>query len=288
MPTAEDSLTRSSMGRGFDVLSALADLMVASPGGASVQEVAHALGRERSQISRTLSALADQRLVERGDDHRYRLAWGWYAAAQDLTDRRLRSAGVGVLDELAARTGEACFLGVLQGDSTLTIVESIPDGSRMIGSWIGRAYPAFCSDGGQAVLWDATDDEVRAVLAQTRFTSPGPNAPASVDDFLDRLHRARERGYAIVDQEAEPELYSVSAPVWDFRGEVAAAVQIVGERTALQPRTDALAQACVAAAEALSAALGAPAAGRGTRDVSDADRRERDVSDAGRGANAAH
>lgn len=250
------------MGRGFDVLSALADLMRDSPAGASVQEVAHALGRERSQISRTLSALADQRLVVRGDDHRYRLSWGWYAAAQDLTDRRLRSAGLGVLDELAAATGEASFLGVLRGDSTLTIVESIPAGSRMIGSWIGRAYPAFCSDAGQAVLWDASDDEVRTVFAQTSFTSPGPNAPASVDDFLDRLHGARERGYAIVDQEAEPELYSVSAPVWDFRGEAVAGIQIVGERRALQPRTAELAEACVAAAESLSAALGAPAVPR--------------------------
>ena len=246
------------MGRGFDVLSALAELMPGSPAGASVHEVAQALGRERSQVSRTLSALADQQLVVRSDDHRYRLSWGWYAAAQDLTDRRLRSTGLEVLDELAATTGEACFLGVLRGDSTLTIVESVPAGSRMIGSWVGRAYPAFCSDAGQAVLWDATDDEVRTVFARTVFRSTGPNAPASVDDFLARLHRARERGYAIVDQEAEPGLYSVSAPVWDFRGEAVAGMQIVGERNALQPRTAELAGACVAAAESLSAALGAP------------------------------
>ncbi|MGN8026856.1 IclR family transcriptional regulator [Microbacterium sp. 22242] len=259
MPTAEDSLARSSMGRGFDVLSALAALMVSAPGGASVQEVAHALGRERSQVSRTLAALADQRLVVRGEDHRYRLAWGWYAAAQDLTDHRMRTIGLDVLDDLAASVGEACFLGVLQGDSTLTIVESIPAESRMIGSWVGRAYPAFCSDAGQAVLWDATDDEVRTVFARTAFTSPGPNAPASADDFLGRLREARRRGYAIVDQEAEPDLYSVSAPVWDFRGETVAGVQIVGQRASLQPRTAELAGACTAAAEVLSAALGAPA-----------------------------
>lgn len=265
MPTADDlAPVRSSMGRGFDVLSALADLLPGSPAGATVQDVAQALGRERSQVSRTLSALADQGLVVRGDDQRYRLGWGWYAAAQDLTDRRMRATGVEILDELASSVGEACFLGVLQGDSTLTIVESIPAGSRMIGSWLGRAYPAFCSDAGQAVLWDASDDEVRSVFARTSFTSPGPNAPASADDFLDRLRKARERGYAIVDQEAEPGLYSVSAPVWDFRGEAAAAVQIVGERRTLQPRTAELATACVAAAEALSAALGAPGDRRGS------------------------
>lgn len=266
MPFAEDpDPPRTSMGRGFDVLSALAGLSSAHLDGVSVRDVASALGRERSQVSRTLSALADRGLVVRGEDHGYRLAWTWYATAQDLTERRLHTAGLSVLDDLAETVGEACFLGVLQGDSTLTIVESIPAGSGMIGSWVGRAYPAFCSDAGRAVLWDASDDEVRAVFARTSFTSPGPNAPTSVDDFLDRLGEARAAGYAIVDQEAEPELYSVSAPVWDFRDEVAAGVQIVGERSVLQPRTAELADACVAAAAELSAALGAPERRRGVR-----------------------
>lgn len=266
MPIAEDlDLPRTSMGRGFDVLSALAARSTRTPGGVSVQDVAHALDRERSQVSRTLSALADRGLVVRGEDQRYRLAWSWYAAAQDLTERRLHTAGLQVLDDLAEAVGEACFLGVLQGDSTLTVAESIPSGSGMIGSWVGRAYPAFCSDAGRAVLWDASDDEVRAVFARTSFTTPGPNAPASADEFLERLREARALGYAIVDQEAEPDLYSVSAPVWDFRDEVAAGVQIVGERSVLRPRTAELAAACVAAAEALSAALGAPAGGGGDR-----------------------
>lgn len=264
MPEASDfDPPRTSMGRGFDVLSTLAALSARTPGGVSVQDIAHALDRERSQVSRTLSALADRDLVVRSEDHRYRLAWSWYATAQDLMDRRLHTAGLQVLDELAETVGEPCFLGVLQGDSTLTIVESIPAGSGMIGSWVGRAYPAFCSDAGRAVLWDASDAEVRAVFARTSFASPGPNAPSSVDDFLDRLREARALGYAIVDQEAEPDLYSVSAPVWDFRDEVAAGVQIVGERDVLQPRAAQLVEACVAAAEALSAGLGAPAGRRG-------------------------
>ena len=249
----------SSMGRGFSVLSALAQLTSQEPFSASVQDVAHALGRERSQISRTLSALASKHLVVRAEDQRYRLAWSWYAAAQELTQRRLRTIGLSVLDELADSVGEACFIGTLQGDATLTIVESIPSTARMIGSWVGRAYPAFCSDAGQAVLWDSSDDEIRSVFARTAFMSPGPNAPRSVEDFLERLHGSRARGFVIVDQEAEPGLYSISAPVRDFRSEVVAAIQIVGERDELLPRTTDYAARCVTAANDLSRAIGAPA-----------------------------
>lgn len=243
------------MGRGMDVVSCVAEMSAASGRGVSVQDIARALQRDRSQISRTLAALADERLVSRGPDGRYRLAWGWYASAEQLVERRLRSEGLTILDELSEAVGEACFLGVLEGDATVTIVESVPAAARLIGSWIGRAYPAFCSDAGQAVLWDASDEEVRGVFSRTKFRSAGPNAAASVDEFLERLKGSRARGYAIVAEEAEPGLYSVSAPVWDFRGEVIAGLQIVGERHRLEPRSEALGAACVEAAERLSVML---------------------------------
>ena len=249
----------SSMGRAFEVLSALAELTGDAPHRATVSRVAARLDRERSQVSRTLASLAAHGLVVRGADRSYRLGLGWYAAAQELTDHRLRVDCLTVLDRLSEAADEACFVGALVGDSTVTIAESLPPTSRMIGSWLGRAYPAYCSDAGQAVLWDASDDEVRAVFAATAFRSAGPNAPASVDDFLDRLGSARKRGFAIVDEEAEPGLYSVAAPVRDFRGEVVAAVQVVGARESLAPRTAELGERCVAAAAELSSLLGAPA-----------------------------
>lgn len=248
------------MGRGMDVVSCVAEMSAASGEGVSVQSIARALGRDRSQVSRTLAALADERLVSRGADGGYRLAWGWYASAEQLVERRLHSEGLTILDDLAEAVGEACFLGVLEGDATVTIVESVPSAARLIGSWIGRAYPAFCSDAGQAVLWDASDDEVRGVFSRTTFRSAGPNAAASVDEFLVRVKESRARGYAIVAEEAEPGLYSLSAPVWDFRGEVIAGLQIVGERHRLEPRSEDLGAACVDAARRLSVMLGAEAA----------------------------
>lgn len=244
------------MGRGFDVLSAVAAL-IDEGRPTAVSEIARTLGRERSQVSRTLATLTRSGLVVRRDDRSFALAWGWYAAAQELTAQRMRTHGLTALDELSSLLDEAAFLSVLQGDTTLTTLESLPVNSRMIGSWIGRAYPAYCSDAGRAVLWDASPDEVRAIFGATEFSSQGPNAPRSVEEFLDRLADDRDRGFTVVDQEAEPGLYSVAAPVWDFRGEVVAAIQVVGTRTALQERSDECGAACARAAADLSRQLGA-------------------------------
>ena len=240
------------MGRGLAVLDALAT----RTGSATVTEIALAAGRERSQTSRVLTALSANGLAER-DQLGYRLSPLVYASAQALTARRLLTEGLTALEQLSASTGEACFLGELYGDSTVTIAEALPRGERLIASWVGRAYPAFCSDAGQAVLWDAEDDEISAVLARTDFTSGGPRAASDVAGFIARIRTAQDRGYSIVDEEAEPGLLSVAAPVRDFRGEVIAAMQIVGPRERLLPRVDALGVDCRTAASVLSRTLGA-------------------------------
>ncbi|MGF0121712.1 MULTISPECIES: IclR family transcriptional regulator [unclassified Pseudoclavibacter] len=251
--------SNSSMGRALDVLTTLAQLTRTPPHRATVAQVAGALDRDRSQVSRTLKHLAEDGSVLRRDDRSYELGWRGYATAQELTERRLRIDGLTLLEGLARDTGEACFIGVLSGDSTVTIVEALPRDARMIGSWLGRPYPAFCSDAGQGTLWDADDDEVAAVLAAADFRASGPNAPVDVGDFLERLERARRRGYSIVDEEAEPGLYSVGAPIWDFRGEVIAAVQIVGARAEMVPKSDELGAAVARTAARLSEVLAAPA-----------------------------
>lgn len=245
------------MGRGLDVLDALTACL-RDGRRATVGEIARSLGRERSQVSRSLATYEASGLVVRGADRSFTLAWGWYAAAQDLVSTRLVTHGLAALEDLSSLLGEATFFGVLQGDATLTTLESLPAGSRMIGSWIGRAYPAYCSDAGRATLWDASADEVRAIFAATEFAPQGPNTPTSVDDFLHRLDDDRRRGFTVVDQEAEPGLYSVAAPVWDFRGEVVGAIQVVGTRDSLQLRTAECGAACAAAAADLSRQLGAP------------------------------
>ncbi|AXG83077.1 IclR family transcriptional regulator [Streptomyces paludis] len=254
-----EGITDSSVGRGLDVLSALARGAAAGGGGrsGSATALARELGRERSQVSRVLGAMAEEDFVRR-EEHRPR-SFGphsrLYADAQELTAHRLRTDGLTALEGMVAETGESCYLGVLVGDTTVTVAERLPAGSRQIGSWIGRPYPAYCSDCGQALLADADDDEVAAVFARTEFVPQGPNAPTGLADFLERLAATRRRGYSIVDEEAEPGLYSVAVPVRDFRDEVVAALQVVGPRVRLEPRTRACADTALRWGRRLEEAL---------------------------------
>ena len=246
----------SSMGRGMLAILALGARQGAGLPGGTVAGIAADLDKDRSQVSRNLRTGEQEGFLSRTGERTYTLDWSLLTDAQQLTARRLHTDGAVALEHLARDTDEACFLGVLHGAGTVTIGESVPASSNLVGSWLGRPYPAYCSDAGQAALWESSDTEVRTVFAGVDFVRHGPNTPSDVDDFLARLAAARVRGYSVVDEEAEPGLYSLAVPVRDFKGEVAAALQIVGTKARLEARRTECAAALVAKGTWLEARLG--------------------------------
>jgi len=244
------------MGRGIMAVLAVGARNPGGLPGGTVADIAADLGKDRSQVSRSLRTAEQEGFLARGEHRSYTLNWSLLTDAQLLTEQRLQSDGVTALEGLAGETDEGCFLGMLRGESTVTIGERVPASSNMVGSWLGRPYPAYCSDAGQAVLWEAPEEEVRSVFSQVVFTRHGPNTPASVDEFLARREAARARGYSIVDEEAEPGLYSLAVPVRDFKGDVVAALQIVGIKDRLEPRRESCAAALMARGSWLESRLG--------------------------------
>lgn len=229
--------SESSLARGLAVLVAVAERPASHPLGHTASEIAGWLGRDRSQVSRVLRTLEASRLLQRDSaSRRYTVSWELYGRVRQITESRMRRAGRSALEAVARETGENAYLGVLRGDSSVTILEHTPSTAAPFVSWTGRAYPAYCSDAGQALLFDASDEEVAAVFARTSFRRRGPNTPTDLADFLVRLRATRLRGYSVVDEEAEPGLFSVAVPVRDFRSEVIAALQVVGPRSRLDSK----------------------------------------------------
>jgi IclR family transcriptional regulator, pca regulon regulatory protein len=246
----------SSMGRGIMAVLAAGSRHAKGFSGGTVADIAADLGKDRSQVSRSLRTGELEGFLRRTPERTFAVDWSLLTDAQLLTGRRLEIDGAAVLESLARETDEGCFLGVLNGNSTVTIGESVPKSSNMVGSWLGRPYPAYCSDAGQALLWESSDDEVHTVFSNVEFVRHGPKTPTGVEDFLARLKQARSRGYSIVDEEAEPGLYSLAVPIRDFKGDVVAALQIVGPKLRLEPRQEASAELLVAHGKRLERVLG--------------------------------
>ena len=244
--------TATSLRRGLAILLALGEGQELG-----VTGIAEIVGREKSQVSRTLKVLADHGLVERDSETLgYRLGWKLFAVAALAGDRRLADLAPRALRELVDGFGESAHLSVLRSDGVLTVISESPARGLQAVNWVGRTVPAGCTSAGYALLVDRGRDELERHLPAADLRVLHPRAPQSADELEERVAAARSRGYAVAEEDFEPGLVAVAAPVRDFRGHVVAAVNVSAPRFRFAARLDEAGTAVRSAAEALSRALG--------------------------------
>jgi IclR family KDG regulon transcriptional repressor len=236
--------TATGLRRGLRVLEALAS-DEALAGGLGVLRIAELVEQDKSQVSRTLRTLAEHGVVDRDPETRaYRIGWSVFALAARAGDMRLVTAGEPVVRELAQSLGERVHLSVLQGAEVLTILSHATPHAIEAAGWVGRTVPAYCTSSGYALLLDA---DVAAVLAGVE--------PRTLARAKARIAAAHERGYAVADEDFEPGLVAVAAPVRDFRGRIAAALNVSAPKFRFDSRLEEAGAAVAHAASALSAKL---------------------------------
>lgn len=217
-----------SLARVLDVLRAV----TGSDAPLSATMAADQLGRDRVQIARTLHSLESAGFLERDGDRRYAPSPRVFGVSAQIAAARLRTFGTEALRQTVEATGESAFIAEVRGDSSVAVLERLVSGV----SWVGRSFPLYCDDAGQALLWDCERDEVELIFRDTDFVAYSSTTPTSTADFYQRLERSREAGYSLVDGESQPGVYAIAAPVRDFTGTVRCALHIQGPTHTLASR----------------------------------------------------
>lgn len=205
------------------------EILDALEGGAlGVTALADSLGRDKSQVSRALSTLADAGLVERDPDTaRYRVGWKVFALAARSFEARLGALASPYLRRVAARTGETTVLCVLRGADLLTVAgEASPRPLRAV-RWEGGTVPAAATSAGRVLVSEWPEDAVREFFTPRRLSESGARPRVTTPVALvEELAGIRSRGYAVVEEEFEAGVVGCSAPVRGFDGRVVAAMNI--------------------------------------------------------------
>jgi len=233
-------------------------LEAANGKGLSVTRIAALVGREKSQISRTLKVLGEYGFVDRDPDTlTYRIGWRVYVLAGHAVKPQLLEEATPVLARLVRELGETAHLSLLSGNEVMTVLSEAPNRAVQAVGWAGRMVPVHCTSSGRALLLDYELADLTPLLDEITLDGPGPNAPRTLDELFRRIRAARERGFAIVDEEFEPGLVAVGAPVRDFRRRIVAAVNVSAPKFRFAGRLEAAGEAVKAAADELSQRLGA-------------------------------
>ncbi len=241
--------------RALTVLEVLAEPSGAE--GLGVVELARRLGRDKSQVSRMLRALAVAGYVEREPrSARYRLGARLFALAAHAVDERLRGEADALVERESIQVGERVEVTVRSGAVGVTLATAALDVELRSLGWVGRTVPLASSAAGRALLFDHSDDAVTRLLTLGGLDGAGPAAPRSLDDLLGRLREDRRRGWVLAREESGSDVVALGAPVRDASRRIIAAVSMSGPGTRLTPALSTASAAVQRAADELSTALG--------------------------------
>ncbi len=131
---------------------------------------------------------------------------------EQLVDRWRLTANLAVLDE-----GQIVYIGIVEPQRALRLQFSV-----------GSRFSVHCTALGKALVADFTDEQIDEIIR--RHGLPRQTEKTMVDpaQFKAHLRLVRERGFAIDEQEAIPNVRCVAAPIRDFRGRTVAAMSLSG------------------------------------------------------------
>jgi DNA-binding IclR family transcriptional regulator len=240
------------------LLEALAQSDTDARDGLTVAAIARAVGRDKSIISRQLRPMVELGLVERDPEGRHRLGWRLFAVAARAGDQRLLLLAPPVMRRLTQLVRERVHLSIRRGPEVLTILSESPNRTVEVVGWVGRNTPVTCTSSGRALLFDHSDEEIHGLLEGRFQRGSGHKAPRNVEELVDRVAAARQRGFALVADEFEDDITAVAAPVRDVHGRIVAAINISAPSYRLTEHVDAARRHVSKAALHLSRALSSP------------------------------
>lgn len=249
----------TSLERGLKILNLLIEVeadVVRRPRGLSIQQVANELGVHKSTASRLMRTLVatGYAIPKDGSPRGFRLGPA-VQVHQGLTldQRRLQELAHPFLVGLVEATGECAHAAVSSGGWAL-VIDDVETGHalRVVGG-AGRRVPLHCTSAGKCLLAFGLAELPTELPARTPRTFTNPE--------MLRLHLPEivKMGYALDDEENDPGVRCLSAPVFNELGIAIGCIGIDGPSVRVtETQIDPLARQVMAAANRLSASVGQP------------------------------
>lgn len=212
-----------------DKALALLWMFEGQPAELGVAELARKSGLGASNVSRLLSSLVQGKVLQYNEvNGRYRLGVGLVRLASHVTEHLdLRSLAHPHLQTLVAATKETASLSIFAGEHAVTM-DFVPSPLAIVSvGRLGRPGQVHCTSVGKVLLAYQEEDVREAALAAAlpRFT---PRTVVDANQLRPELRTIREQGYAVAEEEREPELNAIAVPVRGAQDRVVAALGLQG------------------------------------------------------------
>lgn len=223
-----------------------------------VRELSEKVGINRSTVNRLVVTLERAGYLEQEKERgKYRATLRLFELGNRVVqDLNIKDQAYPIMQRLSESTQETIYLAVFDGCRFLYV--SIIESPQMLkcSADIGVNPPVYSSASGKALLAFMPEDARKAFMPK-EFDSFGSNTIRSVAKLEAELNRIRLNGYAIDDEEWNPGVRALAAPVWNHDGKVMATLAAAGPKLRMSPqRMEEIAQLLINAAQELSTNIG--------------------------------
>ncbi|TNH19331.1 DNA-binding transcriptional regulator KdgR [Testudinibacter sp. TR-2022] len=219
--TQPDSV--SSVLKVFGILEALAEQKEIG-----ITDLAQRLMMSKSTTYRFLQTMKTLGFVsQQGESDKYGLTLKLFElGAKSLEYVDLISLADKEMRVISEQTNEALHLGALDG-TEIVYLHKIDSGYNLrMQSRIGRRNPLYSTAIGKVLLSDYTDEEVQKVLQPVEFVKHTAKTLENIEQLQQALLQVRSQHYAEDNEEQEPGLRCIAAPIYDRFGRIIAGLSI--------------------------------------------------------------
>jgi DNA-binding IclR family transcriptional regulator len=219
-----------SLERALDIVEALS----LERDGLGVTELSRRIGLHKSTTHRLLSTLSSRGYVRKHDSGSYGIGLKPIEIVSCyINSLELQTESRPYVAQIATELGLTAHLGVLEGDQVVYIERmDIYSGIKLY-SQIGLRMHAYCSSLGKCLLSSFSGEELARVMANCDFNRFTPHTISSLEELRRELKQVRLQGWAIDNREYNLNNRCIGAPIFDYRGEIIAAVSASGPLTLL-------------------------------------------------------
>ncbi|MCY3577809.1 MAG: helix-turn-helix domain-containing protein [bacterium] len=192
----------------------------------TLSDVARSTGLTRATARRLLLTLEDLGYV-RSNGRYFELTArildiGYsYVASLNLND-----IAQPFLESFSEVVRESSSVSVLD-DTDIVYIARVPTKRIMtVAIGLGSRFPAFQTSMGRVLLAEQDDDEVLELFRRSDRSQTTEYTVTSGKALLEQLHKVRQLGWSLVDQELEIGVRSLAAPLRDAAGTAIAAMNV--------------------------------------------------------------
>jgi IclR family KDG regulon transcriptional repressor len=193
-----------------------------------VREVATKLKMAKSSTHDLMLSLAHIGFLNKTEVGRYQLGWRLVNLSETLlATTELRKEARPAIEELAAQYQETIHLAVLD-DNKVVYVDKL-EGKQAVRvelTSLGTRLFAHCSALGKVLLAYSSEERLNYIIQSAGLPRLTPNTITDPQELQQNLAKIRKQGYSYDLEEILPDLCCVGAPIFDYSGQVIAAISM--------------------------------------------------------------